>query len=72
MASPDGKTDEFLEAFLFGHLDFDLSFRFAGHVAGCPDCQARLDNLRRFVEDFREAEPVLRFLEQEREMLPPG
>jgi hypothetical protein len=64
--------DEFLEEFLFGHLDADLSFRFASHLAACPDCQARLDNLRRFVEDFREAEPVLRCLERERALLPPA
>src|SRR3989442_2603229 len=43
---PTEPTLEELSAYLDHELDDDARARVAEHVAGCPDCQARLDGLR--------------------------
>jgi hypothetical protein len=43
---PTEPTLEELSAYLDHELDDDARARVAGHVAGCTDCQARLDGLR--------------------------
>ncbi len=52
-SEPGQPTLEELSAFIDDELDAAAHARVAEHVAGCPDCQARLDGLRQTAHAIR-------------------
>jgi len=52
-SEPGQPTLEELSAFIDNELDADAQGRIAEHVAGCQDCQARLDGLRQTAHAVR-------------------